>query len=359
MEGAMVFKEVKKHLEPDRTKDNAIQDSTLYSLVEKLVGQYIPSQKNEYDTRWFDFYLPTERKGKQICVPFAVVKLTKSMAREKDEYFLDFHGEDNGFFSIATGGGKADEAYYRIVQSTMDSSSLTNRSKLEKLVPYEFRTGKIKRKHIADENENLWSKERCKQVAREYSEHVRRMPKAGPVSLNEYLRVAAVGYIAAFPDEKNLPPLKLYESHADFRHGGMLDIKDPNSAKEFNKWLKSGEWQGSHPFEIVFSWQNYGIELWPPHALYSDNKTFTIIVGNNHYSEMYIAMLRAMAKEKAPVAAREPPMLSEALKFLSGESYFTVNHFSKHELYYDDTKKEREQYFQHIEWDALKVLKRA
>jgi hypothetical protein len=358
MQVALSFSEVKKHLEPDRTKDNVIQDSALYSLVEKLVSQYAPSERDEYDTKWFDFYLPTKRKGKLICMPFGVVKLISSVQRKKEEYFLDFPGEDNGFFSIVRGRGKADETYYNLVQSAMDFPFLTNRNELDKLVPYEFRTGKIKRKHIEAENEELWSKEECNQVLHEYAEHAQNLQEAKPVSLNGYLRVAAIGYRAVFPDKKGLSPFELYEKH-NFRHAGMLDMKDPDSVEEFNAWLKSREWGGSHPFELVMSGSGYGVELDPPRAFFQNKSTFILSVGNDYYNKTYITMLRAMMKEKAAVLTLEPPMLSDALNFLSGESYFTVHLSSRNEFDYYGTRDEKKQYFKHIEWDDLKILKRA
>jgi len=136
----------------------------------------------------------------------------------------------------------------------------------------------------------------------------------------------------------------------------MLDIKDPDSIEEFNKWLDSDQWAGSHPFEIVFSLRRYGIHLTPPmfgplHFNPEREKYFEINVGDRGYSKMYLTMLQALIQEGVPVIA---PQLQEVLNYLTGESYFTVNRYSEDRVYHDEVGKEN---FKHIKWDELEAVK--
>ena len=149
-----------------------------------------------------------------------------------------------------------------------------------------------------------------------------------------------------------MTPKEAYEHLADFSGSMMLlDIKDPNSAEQFNKWLSNVP-AGSHPFEILRGYQLEGISLFPPMlgSKYS-RKYFEIYVENPLDYEMYLAMLKALMEGKVPVMALD---LEEVLEYLTGESYFSVNRHGLEDISYRDMPPE---YFKYIEWDPLEVVK--
>ena len=132
---------------------------------------------------------------------------------------------------------------------------------VNRCVPYDIRRGKVLGKHIF---EKIVSKEERKKIWISYKDRKTSVSFPDGSSLNDYLKVASICYNAAFGEKtKGMDPLQKYKRWADGRHGGMLDIKDPDSKEMFGKWLHSGR-MGGHPFEIVFSWFQHGIHLYPP-----------------------------------------------------------------------------------------------
>jgi hypothetical protein len=117
---------------------------------------------------------------------------------------------------------------------------------IERLVPYDLRSGRIKGKYVL---KKVMSQAQRKRVLELYRRHEAKNLRAKDgCSLNEYLETAAICYRAAYGRKvKDKTPLEMYHSFADGRHGGMLDIKDRNSRKEFARWYESGAWAGSHP----------------------------------------------------------------------------------------------------------------
>jgi hypothetical protein len=72
------------------------------------------------------------------------------------------------------------------------------------------------------------------------------------MTVNDFLRYCEICYDSNnyFKDSKaKLSPLEKYKKMADSRHGGLLNIK-PDSSTAFKKWYVSGEWRGTHPWEI-------------------------------------------------------------------------------------------------------------
>ena len=84
------------------------------------------------------------------------------------------------------------------------------------------------------------------------------------LSLRRYLETAAIAYDAALPELRPLTPRKKYQSKADQRHGGLLDLR-PTDTRAFEAWYDSRDWLGAHPWEIVFG-HPHGILLSPHHA---------------------------------------------------------------------------------------------
>ncbi|OQX79318.1 MAG: hypothetical protein B6D56_07300 [Candidatus Omnitrophica bacterium 4484_70.1] len=256
------FYQLKYYLK-DSLNPCLIKNTQIYSLVKELTSRFCPSYKDRVEKRWEDFYLPLKRSGKKIALPFKIIKY-------KRDYFCYFFRL--GSLRISKGEKDTEEIYKKIFQDALRFARLIEKKGaeiLEKIVPYDLRTGRIKGKYIFDKVLSLKEKEK---IEKDYSEiHsggkalLKKNIKLKGCCLNEYLEVASICYKAAYGKEADgLNLLQMYKKFADGRDGGMLSIKNWASKKEFLNWYKNRRKIGSHPFEIVFSWHRHGIYLYPP-----------------------------------------------------------------------------------------------
>lgn len=324
----------------DKFKEKEVKNTRIYELVKTLVNKAEPSHRDRYDKRWDGFYLPLKRSGRLIATPVWIMEYRK-------EFFIRLHLL--GGIHVRRGKEKAEDFYKTLFSEVLRfiPAIKTNEKILERLVPYDIRTGKIKGQYVL---EKLFPKNEKEKLLETYAEHTAKNMDTGEISLEEYLNVAAICYRAAFPEEsKGLTPPEMYKKWADGRDGGMFSIKDWTSKTAFAEWLKSGRHVGSHPFEIVFSWHGHGIHLYPPH-----DKHYGLYVTNYAYAPKFIKMVEALTKEGIPFEADE---LKNVLDFLAGETYFAVNEYEEHRFGYVPSKEYKQKYFPHIEWDAIRTPK--
>ena len=346
-------KEVRARAEKGWGKEKKVADDKLFDVVDSFVNGFVPSEKDKFDTRWASFYMPARRNKKEIALPFSIMKY-------QDEYWVDFH--KIGTFVVSHGNQSADATYFEMFRSAMLFEKISDKEALDKMVPYAFRTGKLERKYLEIDVEFL-SREESDAIFAEYTAYESKVKSIKPVSLNDYLRAAAIAYSAMKNHEKesNLSPKELYERHSDMRHGGMLEIKDPDSVRQYSRWLNGNDWEGSHPFEIVAGYSTLGIHLRPPSSSQCRNsfrfdRMFILSSGSDFtFASTYVDMTKALMKENVSFKS---PDLSKSLEFLRGEVEFTVNNYS--ELYIDYTgARWQRRILPHIKWDELEVLKRA
>ena len=188
---------------------------------------------------------------------------------------------------------------------------------------------------------------------KKYRNHLAKNLTVESISLNQYLSVVAICYRAAFGEKtRGLKPIDMYLKWADGRHGGMLDIKDWNSEKEFDEWLNGKKIPGSHPFEIIFSFIEKGVCLFPP---LKQRNYFTLRCPTYLFADVYVAIVLELIKNDIPFKA---PDLENMLDYLTGEKLFDVN--SGHPLIslkFWEEKEYFERYFRHIKWDKLEYPK--
>jgi len=332
----------------DSVKPISIKSTQLYTRVKELTEMAYPTQVNPRDKRWNYFYVPLRYHGKNAAIPVGIMEYNSS-------YYIYFPSNESlKPLRVTKGNNRHRAVYDKVIASAAEFlPSLVDTKSLENMVPYEFRTGKIKSKYILGEQ---LIKEEAEKILKEYEEHIKHideLPMAGAsISLNDYLRVVHIAYEAVYGEVKKLSPIEAYEYLSGFWHGGVFDIKDPGSVEEFNKWLSNTS-TSSRAFEIT-GFRLDGISLVPPmpkseHS--SGEKYFVILVGSSVYYEMYLAMLKTLMQEKVPVIA---PQLREVLEYLTGESYLLVNRHGSESISYRDVRPE---YFAYIEWDPLEVVK--
>jgi len=341
---ALTLKTVQRHLWKEDADPKPIANDLLYSAVERLVSGFRPTSPytTELDKRWLDLFLPVMDGKNRICLPFGVV-------RYKGVYFVHFGRL--GRFSIKGGDESCSSIYFSMLETAESYKHINDVKELEKRVPLWLRKGKIVRKYLIERSE-LLDEGAAKELLKRYEEHKSRDLKSDPICLDRYLEVAAICYRAIY-GENGAAPQTLYETYADGRHGGMLEIKGRNSVKQFNEWLQSTERHGTHPFEIVAGARMHGIELDPPGLLMGEGRKFLLTCDDPYWKD-YLEVLNALIDANIPF---EAPHLLRVLKYATGESCYTVNAISEHSVDYGDLVGNA-QAVEHIKWDKLKVLKR-
>lgn len=78
-------------------------------------------------------------------------------------------------------------------------------------------------------------------------------PIISSLTTEHYFESCRIAYLAnpkTFDNfEEKRSGREYYQRYADGRHGGLLSV-DPTSTEALKKWYHSGEWQGTHPWEI-------------------------------------------------------------------------------------------------------------
>ncbi len=238
----------------------------LYSLLKKT--EPLP---NEYDVVWYGpYYVPRPRQwhpshfllygGKLFC--------TLQMGWEHAAIVWDFKKRKSVFEPPVRCHGaeeiweKAIPQLERKLRSALANPRRYNRH-VARWLPLECRSGRIERRLT-------WPKGFAPMPLRRLDEveaavaAVSRLAGIPDMTVDSYLKVAALAYDAAFPKTRKLSPFEKHKRWADSRHGGMLELP-LEDAEAFNEWFHSGVWQGTHPWEIVFA-HPHGILLSPAPA---------------------------------------------------------------------------------------------
>lgn len=336
------FYEAEYCLKGDSLNAKGIENTKAYDLVKRLTDMFHCSSKDKYERCWGNFYLPLKRSGRVISIPFKVM-------RYKRDFYCYFRHW--GTLHVKRGDQNTEEFFRKIFQEAIRFSGLVKKSKggiVEKTVPYDFRTGKIKGKYIL---RKLMSPKSKATMLRDYNHHLQQGLQTR-CSLNDYLNTASLCYKAAFGKKAaGLKPLEMYKKWADGRDGGMLAVKNWNSAREFMSWYKNKRWAGAHPFEIIFSWRGHGIHLYPP-SMYNEWR-YALAVTNKAYAEDFIKMSKALIKNNIPFTAHK---FEEILDYLTGETYFSVNEYSDDFFFYIPSREHKKEYFKYVDWDDLKIV---
>ena len=315
-----------------------IQNSKLYEMLDKLTEKAYPTEESAYENRWNDFYLPFKRKGYFILIPLTVILY------EKNFFLCILHST----IEVCKGKEKDDDKFYLgLIKQTLKFCQILRKDPgiVLKAIPYDIRTGRVLGKYVL---EDLFPCDKKQEILALYRNYIKRERKAHGVSLNDYLDTAAICYRAAFGGKTDdLSPEQMYRRWADGRDCGMLEIGNKKSKKAFSYWLDNKSHCGGHPFEIVFSWIEHGIHLYPP---YPDRSYFSLRVTNYMYAIPFLEMVKALIQNEILFRAND---IEDVLNYLSGESYFTVNDYDKHYIFYSGDRK----LLRHIEWDEPRMVK--
>jgi hypothetical protein len=328
--------------------EQKIYNDAFYAKIEELTGKAFPSFKDKFDTKWQYFYLPMKRKGRLICTPF-YIGLYESV------YYVSFYGFSAlGYLAVDKGNTELYEDYPLFIDEAIRFIPLlkeTNNKIIERTFPNDLRRGKVQGKYIY-EKENLMPEEERNEIETAYKKHLEKKLSVKEISLNDYFNTAAICYQAIYKEEKikDLTPREMYQKFADRRHGGMLDIKDPNSKKKYTQWHNSGDWSGQHPFEIVYSFIHLGIHLFPPDQ---NQPSYRLSVSNKLLTGPFVRMAFALVKHNVPFEAFR---LEEGLDYLTGESFADVNVIGLDTFHYYPSRENRKKYFPHIQWDEIEVV---
>lgn len=346
------FTKAYKHLRVHGLVD--FNNDALYAKAAELAAKAEPSFDDQWDTTWKYFYLPMKRKGRMICSPFSL-----NLHRGKS-YSISFYGfTSGGYHGIEKGNDEVPDYYFHFLDETIRFITLLKEygnQLIEKTLPFDWRTGIIKRKYTCPAHELMTTRE-ADRIKAAYQKHLKKKLSVSEISLNDYLNTAAICYRAAFEKDiqridKELTPRDLIKRWADNRHGGMWLMEDPDSKKEYMDWLYSNKWDGAHPFEIVYS-SPHGIYLYPPE---NEDTFFRLSVDDHFYYPEFARMAAALVEHNIPFKAGS---LDDVLEYLTGESDMEVNTGSMRNptFRYETSRENRKQYFRHIRWDEIQVLK--
>jgi hypothetical protein len=126
----------------------------------------------------------------------------------------------------------------------------------------------------------------------------------------------------------------------------------PEDAKAFDRWYRSREWSGSHPWEIVFAYP-HGILLSPvPSESGSGGWCFNLSVDTEGLYVKAAKMALALSKAKIPFELFRG---EEVLAALRGIDSVEVGPGSE-QIAYDDLLAERPDAPIHIRWDPIPKL---
>ncbi len=320
----------------------SLENSKLHLIVCKIIGTAHPTNEEEYDLFWKYFYLPLRRQGELITIPIRITKY-------KSIFFINFHLF--GGFEVKKGNEHVEEILFEMFEETLRFIPVIKahgKRFIEKTVPYDIRRGEILGKYIMDE---VLPKNERENLLDSYQKHLDTLGEIKEISLNDYLNITSICYKAAFGKKvKGLKPMEMYKKWADGRDEGMLSIKNKNNKDAFSKWHRTRS-RGGHPFEIVFSWKSHGIHLYPPRK---DYPYYSIKVTNLSYASIFLRMVQALMYKGIPFQA---PELDKVVKFLSGETFFKVNEFGDHFIFYIPSLEYRRKYFRHIKWEEIELPK--
>ena len=339
-----------------------LESDAFYTIIDDFVSNLEPSFKDKYETKWEYVYLPLKRKGKLICSHVSV------FLSYKKAYYLTFYGFDRGRGGISVNKGEREipEGYALIIDEIkrlMPAVQTYKDELLDKIFPYKWRGGQIKRLYTRNKSD-LIPKEEGDKILADYKKMQEKNLTLTEISLNNYMETAEICYRAAFADRieemlrrKEIPDdsIKiLHQVWADNRHGGMLFVKDADSKKEYMDWYFSNKWDGAHPFEIVYSGSVHGIYLYPP-----DKKDlhYRVSVVDSDYNKDFLAMVVSLIENNIPFATYG---LEDIVDFCVGEAYIDVNSTSMRmdeSLTYRHKKEEKKKYFSLIKWNKHQMAK--
>ena len=336
-----------------------IESDAFYELTEALTSGQNPSFKDDYESKWACYYLPVEDDGECICTAVSIFLSYKKICYVTFDNISRYGGA-----AVDKGADEVPEDYALIFDEISRFVPFVNEygdALLQELYPYRWRMGRVRRKFVCDTS-RLMSEEAGERLVSAYEKHLEKNLSVSEISLNDYLKTAEFCYRAAFPEDisrllqqmrvTEVSAERLHKQWADGRHGGMLFLKDPDSKKEYMDWLLSREWEGAHPFEIVYSGNVHGISLDPPNK---EESQYRLSVIDPFYNDDFLKMVAALIEKEVPFRTFS---LQNIVEYCRGESYMNVNRPSMRDeiLSYRHSEEEEEKYFSHIEWDKIQLL---
>lgn len=260
--------------------------------------------------------------------------------------------EDSPFSSSGHGNGPElwedllEQVERRLRSAIMNPAAYNRR--VARLFPFECRTGRIQRRLT-------WPKSARRPLSTRESERLQRAlergrcaPSWSSLSLRRYLEVASMAYDAVFDELGSRSPLEKYQSKADRRPGGMLDLP-PDDTSAFERWHSSREWAGAHPWEIVFA-HPHGILLSP--LLEEHRWRFLLSVDTLGLYADAVRMAIALGDGDVPFELFQATEISAALR---GEDEVEVGPFYG-QISFEELEHRRRGASARVEWDAPPTL---
>lgn len=198
------------------------------------------------------------------------------------------------------------------------------------------------------------------------------------MTANDFFKYCKIAYLAGkrkddYVDE-NLSGREMYESYADGRHEGLLDI-DADSKQEFADWIDgkhAKKTSGGHPWEIKRGGNTTHIDLYVSRPNYYKNEGFTLkfCAASIGRLKETIYMFLAVYEAGLPISIANPEGIRKRLLAHDNvgiipcfHSLHRANqHFHERQdvfdvLYYDDLVRYKRRIKPFITWEPLPILK--
>lgn len=231
----------------------------------------------------------------------------------------------------------------RRLQAAIGNLPAYNR-RVARLLPLACRTGRIQRKLTWPKSSRPPMSQRDLTRLERALEQGKSTRSRRALNVRHYLEVAALAYDSVFKELKKLTPREKYKRKADTRHGGMLDLA-PSDSSAFERWYTSSEWQGTHPWEIVFA-HPHGVLLSP----HREENTWRFYLGVDTLG-LYVATARmaiALGEGGVPFELSRAP---EVIAAIRGEDWVEIGPFYD-QLCLEELEHRRTGATAHVEWEA-------
>jgi len=171
---------------------------------------------------------------------------------------------------------------------------------VSKSLPYEFRTGVVKRSALWEKEPEL-RKHTLEGLSEDVLAEFRRLLSSGAndemkigrlahMTANDYFRACSIGYKACGYEDADAPPVEQYLKHADGRDEGLtgkgcglnvgpgISLDDPD---EWDQWYFDRDQHGGHPWEVIRGGNSTHVDLGVSH----DRHTLAWKVATGHITQ--------------------------------------------------------------------------
>lgn len=225
-------------------------------------------------------------------------------------------------------------------------------ARVQRRLPHECRSGHVRRSLSWPKDTNPLIPEQTLLNLEGALVDAAAVPRLRSMTAERYLTSAAIAYAAVFaPPKVDSTARHTYQTRADGRHGGLLDLP-PRSGAAFRAWFHSRAWAGSHPWEILFG-HPHGV-MFSPHE-HTDAKGGWSFLLSVHSTAWYGATVQMALALAAGGIGFEFSNHTEVLAALRGSDLIEVGPTSR-ELCFEELRELRPDALAQVVWQPIPLI---